>query len=202
MAIIRTFMLLSFFPSGIFSDESASTAGKSKPAVGKDKGDKGKAKAQNENPSPAAPYSLTEAQEEAIARWLESKKLIYDMKHKQYKNKALRRQLWEEKAAEYGVDCKYKKITLTYIAVNEHFNDCTNYLFGFLSLQIIQFRNGTIHRGLGSRSCGGRANPRRNPRRGPVVVCRVVTRKTPSLLRRPVRMTVTVTSSSAGSFGS
>ncbi|KAF3842836.1 hypothetical protein F7725_001685 [Dissostichus mawsoni] len=63
---------------------------KSKPEVGK--GDKGKGKAQHENPP----------LEEAIARWVESNKLLYDMKDKQYKDKALRRQLWEGKAAEYG----------------------------------------------------------------------------------------------------
>ncbi|KAI9535108.1 hypothetical protein NQZ68_007197 [Dissostichus eleginoides] len=77
-------------------------AGKSKPEVGK--GDKGKGKAQHENPPPGASYSFTVAQEEAIARWVESNKLLYDMKDKQYKDKALRRQLWEGKAAEYGVD--------------------------------------------------------------------------------------------------
>ncbi|KAF3853839.1 hypothetical protein F7725_014527 [Dissostichus mawsoni] len=75
---------------------------KSKPEVGK--GDKGKGKAQNENPPPGASYSFTVAQEEAIARWVESNKLLYDMKDKQYKDKALRRHLWEGKAAEYGVD--------------------------------------------------------------------------------------------------
>ena len=42
---------------------------------------------------------------------MESKKLLYDMKDKQYKDKALRRQLWEGKATEYGVDCKYKIFT-------------------------------------------------------------------------------------------
>ncbi|XP_033946341.1 claspin-like isoform X1 [Pseudochaenichthys georgianus] len=88
-------------------DESASPAlpagkSKSKPEVGK--GDKGKGKAQNENPPPGASYSFTEAQEEAIARWVQSNKLLYDMKDKQYKYKALRRQLWEGKAAENGVD--------------------------------------------------------------------------------------------------
>ncbi|PIK52574.1 hypothetical protein BSL78_10516 [Apostichopus japonicus] len=65
---------------------------------------KGKGKAQNENPPPGASYSFTETNEEVIARWVESKKLLYDMKDKQYKDKALRRQLWEGKAAEYGVD--------------------------------------------------------------------------------------------------
>ncbi|KAI9536946.1 hypothetical protein NQZ68_029074 [Dissostichus eleginoides] len=88
-------------------DESASPAlpagkSKSKPEVGK--GDKGKGKAQNENPPPGASYSFTEEQEEAIARWVESNKRLYNMKDKQYKDKALRRQLWEGKAAEYGVD--------------------------------------------------------------------------------------------------
>ena len=109
-------MYLIFFPFGIFSDESASPAlsagkSKSKPEVGKGKGDKGKGKVQNENPPPGAPNSFTEAQEEAIARWLESKKLLYDIKDKQYKDNALRRQLWEGKAAEYEVDCKYKQFT-------------------------------------------------------------------------------------------
>ena len=105
-------MYLFLFTFGIFSDHSASPAlpaGKSKPQEGK--GNKGKGNAQNENPPPAVPYSFTEAQEEAIAGWVESKKLLYDMKDKQYKDKALRRHLWEEKAAEYGVGCKYKKIT-------------------------------------------------------------------------------------------
>ncbi|KAL3062596.1 hypothetical protein OYC64_002410 [Pagothenia borchgrevinki] len=88
-------------------DESASPAlpagkSKSKPEVGK--GDKGKGKAQNENPPPGASYSFTEAQEEAIAHWVESNKVLYDMKDKQYKDKALRRQLWEGKAAENGMD--------------------------------------------------------------------------------------------------
>lgn len=109
-------MYLVFFPFGIFSDESASPAlpagkSKSKPEVGKGKGDKGKGKVQNENSSPGAPNSFTEAQEEAIARWLENKKLLYDIKDKQYKDNALRRQLWEGKATEYGVDCKYKIFT-------------------------------------------------------------------------------------------
>lgn len=81
--------------------------------MGKGKGDKEKGKTQDENPPPGAPYSFTETQEEAIARWLESKKLLYDMEDKQYKDKALRRQLWEGKAAEYGVDCKYKKIYIS-----------------------------------------------------------------------------------------
>ncbi|XP_041362827.1 thyroid hormone receptor-associated protein 3-like [Gigantopelta aegis] len=72
-------------------DESASPTlpagkSKSKPQVGKGKGDKGKGKAQNENPPPGAPYSFTKAQEEAIARWVVSKKLLYDMKDKQYKD--------------------------------------------------------------------------------------------------------------------
>jgi hypothetical protein len=70
------------------------------------KGDKGKGKPRNENPIPCAPYSLTETQEEELALWLESKKLLYDMKDKQYKDKSLRRHLWEGKAAEYGLDCK------------------------------------------------------------------------------------------------
>ncbi|KAK1892360.1 Glutamate--tRNA ligase [Dissostichus eleginoides] len=84
--------------------ESSDNEGKSKskPEVGK--GDKGKGKAQNENPPPGASYSFTEEQEEAIARWVESNKRLYNMKDKQYKDKALRRQLWEGKAAEYGVD--------------------------------------------------------------------------------------------------
>ncbi|XP_041374261.1 uncharacterized protein LOC121387305 [Gigantopelta aegis] len=90
-------------------DESASPTlpagkSKSKPQVGKGKGDKGKGKAQNENLPPGAPYSFIEAQEEAIDRWVESKKLLYDMEDKQYKDEASRRQLWEGKAAEYGVD--------------------------------------------------------------------------------------------------
>ncbi|KAK1903017.1 Bifunctional pinoresinol-lariciresinol reductase 1, partial [Dissostichus eleginoides] len=84
------------------STESPTSKSKSKPEVGK--GDKGKGKAQHENPPPGASYSFTVAQEEAIARWVESNKLLYDMKDKQYKDKALRRQLWEGKAAEYGVD--------------------------------------------------------------------------------------------------
>lgn len=66
---------------------------------------------------------------------------------------------------------------------------------------MIQFRNGTTLRGLDSQSCG-RANPKRNSRIGLVMACRVVTRKTPPLLRKPVRMTATVTSSYAGSLGS
>lgn len=104
------------FSLNIFTDESVSSAlptckSKTKRQVGKGKGkgDKGKGKVQNDNPPPGAPYSFTEEQEEAIARWVESKKLLYDMKDKQYKDKALRRQLWEGKAAEYEVDCKYKK---------------------------------------------------------------------------------------------
>ncbi|KAF3855700.1 hypothetical protein F7725_016423, partial [Dissostichus mawsoni] len=40
-----------------------------------DKG-KGKGKAQKENPPPGVSYSFTEAQEEAIARWVESNKLL------------------------------------------------------------------------------------------------------------------------------
>ncbi|CAC5411211.1 unnamed protein product [Mytilus coruscus] len=52
---------------------------------------------------------------------------------------------------------------------------------------MLQFKNSNTHRGLDSRSCR-RANPRRNPRRGPVMVCRVLTKKTRSLLRRPVRV--------------
>ncbi|KAI9546654.1 hypothetical protein NQZ68_024552 [Dissostichus eleginoides] len=87
--------------------ESASPAlpagkSKSKPKVGKGDKGKGKGKAQKENPPPGVSYSFTEAQEEAIARWVESNKLLYDMKDKQYKDKALRRHLWEGKAAEYG----------------------------------------------------------------------------------------------------
>ena len=90
--------VLNFFPFGIFSDKSASHVlpadkSKFKPQVVKGKGDKGKGKAQNENPPPGAPYSFTEAQEEAIARWMESKKLLYDMKDRKYKDRALRRQL-------------------------------------------------------------------------------------------------------------
>ncbi|KAK1905104.1 Nodulin-22 [Dissostichus eleginoides] len=76
---------------------------KSKPKVGGRQRER-QGKAQKENPPPGASYSFTEAQEEAIARWLESNKLLYDMKDKQYKDKALRRQLWEGKAAEYGLD--------------------------------------------------------------------------------------------------
>ncbi|KAI9536425.1 hypothetical protein NQZ68_033684 [Dissostichus eleginoides] len=91
------------------SDSPALPAGKSKPEVGK--GDKGKGKAQKENPPPRASYSFTEAQEEAIARWVESNKLLYDM-NKQYKDKALRRHLWEGKAAEYGLD--YRSILKWY----------------------------------------------------------------------------------------
>ncbi|KAF3835794.1 hypothetical protein F7725_028352 [Dissostichus mawsoni] len=60
---------------------------------------KGKGKAQKENPPPGVSYSFTEAQEEAIACWVKSKKLLYDIKDKQYKEKALKRQ--EGKAAEY-----------------------------------------------------------------------------------------------------
>ncbi|KAK1881762.1 DNA mismatch repair protein MSH3 [Dissostichus eleginoides] len=82
--------------------ESSDDEGKSKSEVGK--GDKGKGKAQNENPPPGASYSFTVAQKEAIARWVESNKLLYDMKDKQHKDKAVRRHLWEGKAAEYGVD--------------------------------------------------------------------------------------------------
>lgn len=117
-------MYLICFPFGILSVESASPAlpadkSKSKPKVGNGKGEKGKGKAQNENPPPGASYSFTEANEEVIARWVGSKKLLYDMKDKQYKDKALRRQLWEGKAAEYGVDCKYKQklhsLTLKYL---------------------------------------------------------------------------------------
>lgn len=107
--------LLIFFPFYIFSDDSVSSIlpdAKSKSEVGKGKGDRGKSKARNENPPPVAPYSFTEAQEEEIAHWIENKKLLYDMKDKQYKDKALRRQLWEGKAAEYGVDCKFKIQTL------------------------------------------------------------------------------------------
>jgi len=59
------------------------------------------------------PYSFTEAQEEAIACWVKSKKLLYDIKDKQYKEKALKRHLWEGKAAEYRLDCKYKKIYIS-----------------------------------------------------------------------------------------
>ncbi|KAI9515845.1 hypothetical protein NQZ68_022201 [Dissostichus eleginoides] len=60
-------------------DESASPAlpagkSKSKPKVGK--GDKGKGKAQKENPPPGASYSFTEAQEEAIARWVENHSIL------------------------------------------------------------------------------------------------------------------------------
>ncbi|XP_071058452.1 uncharacterized protein [Pseudochaenichthys georgianus] len=65
------------------ANESASPAlpaGKSKPEVGK--GDKGNGKAQKENPPPGVSYSFTEAQEEAIACWVKSKKLLYDMKDK------------------------------------------------------------------------------------------------------------------------
>ena len=86
-------MYLNLFEIGIFSEEP-------KPQVGMGMGD---------NPPPAAQYNFTEAEEEAIARWVESNSVLYNMKNKLYKNKALRRQLWEEKAAEYGVDCKYKK---------------------------------------------------------------------------------------------
>ncbi|KAI9542577.1 hypothetical protein NQZ68_019261 [Dissostichus eleginoides] len=68
------------------------------------KGDKGKGKAQKENPPPGVSYSFTEAQEEAIACWVKSKKLLYDIKDKQYKEKALKRHLWEGKAAEYRLD--------------------------------------------------------------------------------------------------
>ncbi|KAF3837946.1 hypothetical protein F7725_009714 [Dissostichus mawsoni] len=53
---------------------SPKSKSKSKPKVGK--GDKGKGKAQKENPPPGASYSFTEAQEEAIARWVESNKLL------------------------------------------------------------------------------------------------------------------------------
>ncbi|XP_071063116.1 uncharacterized protein [Pseudochaenichthys georgianus] len=81
------------------SGSPALPAGKSKPEVGK--GDKGKGKAQKENPPPGVSYSFTEAQEEAIACWVKSKKLLYDMK---YKEKALKRHLWEGKAAEYRLD--------------------------------------------------------------------------------------------------
>ena len=84
---------------------------RSKPQVGKGKGDKGKGKSQKENAPPIAPLCFTEDQEEEIACWVRSKKLLYDMKDRQYKDKALRRGLWEEKGAEYGVDCKYKIFT-------------------------------------------------------------------------------------------
>ena len=84
---------------------------KSKPQVGKGKGDKGKGKSQKEKAPPIAPYSFTEEQEEELACWARSKKLPFNMKDRQYKDKALRRGLWEEKAAEYGVDCKNKIFT-------------------------------------------------------------------------------------------
>ncbi|KAK1901843.1 Lysophospholipase NTE1 [Dissostichus eleginoides] len=98
-----------YLSCGAAADESASPAlpagkSKSKPKVGKGDKGKGKGKAQKENPPPGVSYSFTEAQEEAIARWLESNKLLYDMKDKQYKDKALRRHRWEGKAAEYGLD--------------------------------------------------------------------------------------------------
>ena len=80
---------------------------KPKPQVGKGKGNKGKGKTKNVNPIPAALYNFTEEQEESIAVWLESKKLPYEMKDKQYKDKALRRQFWEEKTLYYVMDCKY-----------------------------------------------------------------------------------------------
>lgn len=90
-----SWIYLIWFPFGIFSDELDSIslpAGKSKPKpqVGKGKVNKGK------NKIPAAPYNLTEEHEEPIAVWLESKKLLYDMKDKQYKDKALRRQLLDK----------------------------------------------------------------------------------------------------------
>lgn len=104
------------FAFGIFLDEPAFSAlptdkSKSKSQVGNGKGDKGKGKAQNENPHSSVPYSFTEEEEEGIARWIESNKLLYDMKDIQYKDKALRRKLWEGKAAEYELNCKYKTFT-------------------------------------------------------------------------------------------
>ena len=83
--------------------------------MGKGKGNEGKGKAHKDKRPPGASCSFTAEQEEAIARWLESEKLLYDMKDKQYKDKALRRQLWKEKAAEYGLDCKYKNIWISFI---------------------------------------------------------------------------------------
>ncbi|VDI67259.1 Hypothetical predicted protein [Mytilus galloprovincialis] len=44
------------------------------------------------------------AEEQEIAKWLETKKLLYDIEDKDYKQRALKRQLWETKAAEYGVN--------------------------------------------------------------------------------------------------
>ncbi|KAJ3606533.1 hypothetical protein NHX12_026054 [Muraenolepis orangiensis] len=97
VSALVTELLEFFYVPRAGSASPALPAGKSKPEVGK--GDKGKGKAQNENPPPGASNSFTEAQDKAIARWVESKKLLYDMKDK---HKALRRQLWEGKAAEYG----------------------------------------------------------------------------------------------------
>lgn len=54
----------------------------------------------SENPTSWEPSNLTEE----IAQWMEGKNLLYGMEDTQ--DKALRRHLWEGKAAEYGMDCK------------------------------------------------------------------------------------------------
>ncbi|VDH96134.1 Hypothetical predicted protein [Mytilus galloprovincialis] len=72
---------------------------KTKPKIGKGKGKKGK-----QLEEPIVQCSFTEEEEQEIAKWLETKKLLYDIKDKDYKQKALKRQLWETKAAEYGVN--------------------------------------------------------------------------------------------------
>ena len=43
--------------------------------------------------------------------------MLYDMKDKQYKDKTLRRKLWEEKASEYGVNCKFRNLSFCSINV-------------------------------------------------------------------------------------
>ena len=76
------------------------------PEVGKGQGNKRKDQAQKDSLPTPAPYNFTEEEEEGIAAWIYQHLLLYDMCDRRYKDKGARRQMWEEKAAEYGIDCK------------------------------------------------------------------------------------------------
>ena len=89
------------------SQTPSTSSARPQPEVGKGHGNKGKDKAtKDSHPSPV-PYNFTDEEEEVIAAWIRQNPLLYDMRDRRYKDKGTRRKMWEDKAAEYGIDCKY-----------------------------------------------------------------------------------------------
>ena len=80
------------------------------PEVGKGHGNKGKDKAPKESDPSPAPYNFMDEEEELIATWIRQNPLLYDMRDRRYKDKGSRRKMWEDKAAQYGIDCKFNLI--------------------------------------------------------------------------------------------